>query len=366
MNKLVVLYIGLIFLFACSNEQQLGKTVFEVTDDVKVHEGKVTLSALFPEWRLISLETNDSSLIGGRANKVVQRGSNYYIESQGAILCFGKDGDFIRRIDKKGNGPEDYVEISDFDVIKSESGKWELWISGVNGIKIYDISSGSYLRDIPTGKYVHQFKYVNAHTVLLITSEDKFFQICDLKGNIRKSFMDKDLANSVHKFHQFFNWEGNIAYQLGDTQTAIVYDPTSDRCFMQAILPAWKYALTPEISRRYYEKYGYMEQYKHLMDDYAVLSTIYPVNNKAVFSWIYPGMNYSLMIYSSSACSLFAFSDIVNDIFHSDNNLFLATLLCCDSDDSSTLLFQIPSEGTSGLEEDNFRLLEVKKVTLPF
>lgn len=363
MKKNILFFLTVLLLFSCVNDSKEEPPLYPVNNYTALENEQVKFSTLFKEARIIPLETNEFSLIGGRGNKVLQRDSLFYVHSQNKILCFGYDGRYVQQWDKQGNAPGEYSGISDFDVITQKDQRKELWISGANGIQIYDLLSGNYLKNIPIGEHVHQFQYVNDHTVLIINPEDKVFQVCDLNGNIRQKFMDKDLANSSHKFNQFFRWENKFAYQLGDTQSAIVYDPQTDECSLRAILPVEKNVLTPELSRDYFDKYGYMQQYKYMTQNCMLLSTIRPVDDHTFLTWMLPNKEFAFSILGSSECKTYAYSNIINDMFSSDNNMFFATIICCDSDNPSTLLFQVPMsvvENDEEFEEANFGLLEVK------
>lgn len=366
MNKgITYCLIGIaILLSACtSNRKYAENALFPSGDYMLVSHEKVKLSSLFSQHRLIPLETNDSSLIGGRGNKIIKRDSCFYVESENAILCFNNQGKFLRRIAHQGSGPGEYAEIADFDVVPSPEGGQELWIASVSGLQVYNVISGDFLRKINVNNTIHQFRYVNENTLLTITSDDYIFHVCDLSGHIRKDFYEKDLANSTHKFNQFFSYQGKIAYQIGDTQTAIVYDPETDACDLQPILQPQENMLTPDISREYYDKYGYLEQYEQLGNTYTQLSTIRAIGHNAIFTWIAPERKYLLTTFNSSGYRTVPFSAIENDIIPTSSNLFLATIIACESDPASTWLFQIPAEliqqeGVS--KEDNMWLLEIK------
>ena len=114
--KRIGYYCLMLLAFAsCSRSPQPMEALYPVQGYTDLSQEKVKLSSLFAEYRLIPLETNDSSLIGGRGNKVLQRDSSFYIESENTILSFDNDGHFISRFDKRGSGPEDYIDISDFE-----------------------------------------------------------------------------------------------------------------------------------------------------------------------------------------------------------------------------------------------------------
>lgn len=357
MIKLIFYCLILFLTISCSENKQHDDCIFPVNEYLVPKGGKVKLSELFSRYRIIPLETNDSSLIGGRGNKIIQRDSLLYVHSGNSVLCFGADGHFIYKLDKHGSGPEDYADVSDFDIISPETGKRELWIAGSGGIQIYDATNGKHMRKIPLENPVLQFKYVNNNTVLLITAGDKIFHICNKDGSVRKSFIEKDLANSVHKFCQFFEWKGKVAYQYGDTQTAIVYDPQTDECSLNSVLLPDNKVLTPEISRSYYQQYGYLDQYDEMNKAYTLLLDIRTSSDKAALTWMSPGKQRLLTLISSGVCTTFSFSDITNDIVPSLGSLFLATLTGCESDTPYRLLFKMPSQRPEG-EEDNFWILE--------
>ena len=358
MKNLLIIFIVSFVMTSCVESYNNEKPLFNVNGYLDAKSGNIKLSDIFTNFRIVPLETNNYSIIGGRGNKIIQRDSLFFIQSDNSVLCFGSDGRFVYRFNKQGSGPHDYIYISDFDIVSSEIGKSELWISGPGGIQIYDAANRTHLRKIYLKEHVHQFKYVNKNTILLITTGEKMFQVCNNEGIIRKSFMDRDLANSVHKFCQFFKWDGNIAYQLGDTQTAIVYSIQKDELSLQPVLLPEKNVLTPYISSKYYNQYGYLKQYDKMTEDYTLLLDIRASIDKAILTWVSPRNNRLLTIISPTTYNTYCFSDIINDIFSSHDNLFLSTLTGCESDVPNRLLFKIPSQRQSG-EEDNFWLLEV-------
>ena len=101
MNKVITCcLIGItVLLSACtSNEGCTEEPLFPLGDYMSVASEKVELSSIFPHYRLIPLETNDASLIGGRGNKIIKRDSCFYIQSENTILCFNQEGHFLHRI----------------------------------------------------------------------------------------------------------------------------------------------------------------------------------------------------------------------------------------------------------------------------
>lgn len=369
MRSCVGILIVLLVLFSCSQKQEIDKeSMFPKGDYMSVENEEVKLSSLFSEYRLVSLETNDSCLISGYLrNKILKHDSIYYVLSSNTILCFDLDGHFVRRIAHVGSGPGEYSEIFDFDIISSLDVGKELWISTIGGILVYDAVAGDYIRSMKMNQFVSQFKYVNENTILTIAPEDTIFQVWDMNGNVRKKFMKKDLANSVQSQHQFFTYQGKIVYHYGGTQAGIVYDPDTDECSLQPILQPQANILTPDVNREYYDKYGDRKYYKELANEYITSSTVRILNDQGVFTWIAPGMKFVMTTYTSLGYQTFVYSDkakVINDLLPTIDNQFLATLNYCGSDDS--FLFMIPAETIQkdGVKaDDNPWLLDVKRIT---
>ncbi len=65
----------------------------------------------------IPLETNDSSLVYG-VDKIIHRNQFYYIHDRelSCIFIYSEKGTFVNCLNRKGQGPSEYLDITDFDV----------------------------------------------------------------------------------------------------------------------------------------------------------------------------------------------------------------------------------------------------------
>lgn len=69
----------------------------------------------------IPLETKDSFLIGSIDKIIVQNNKIFILDKiTESIFCFDINGKFLYKIDRKGNGPEEYISIGDFQVNSKE------------------------------------------------------------------------------------------------------------------------------------------------------------------------------------------------------------------------------------------------------
>jgi hypothetical protein len=87
-----------------------------------------------PEWDFCALETNDDCL-AGNIRRIHYRNDLYYILDiqSSVILVFNRNGEFVSKLDKKGGGPDDYIQLSSCTVV----GK-NVWVAGGYDLICYD------------------------------------------------------------------------------------------------------------------------------------------------------------------------------------------------------------------------------------
>ena len=80
-------------------------------------ETNASIEEFIEEVTLVPLETNDECLLG-ELEKIHESDGCLYISDQrkAAVFVFDKSGKYLYKIERRGNGPEEYVEVSDFDV----------------------------------------------------------------------------------------------------------------------------------------------------------------------------------------------------------------------------------------------------------
>ncbi|WP_455674323.1 6-bladed beta-propeller [Phocaeicola sp.] len=115
--------LGVISIILCccscnhSSKEQTGTPVLKVDLDAPV----ASLNALFRKTEVIPLETSDSCLVVTPAD--IQEYNNiYYLYDihTSRVLAFDAQGKFLYPIGHKGQGPGEYVYISDFSINKQQ------------------------------------------------------------------------------------------------------------------------------------------------------------------------------------------------------------------------------------------------------
>lgn len=141
------LIFGFLFLLASCVSKEAELSSEFVTIKVS-SERRINFSDVFEEPEIIKLEQCDSCLIGD-ISKVIKDDSGFYILDRNrseAIFKFDLKGNFIFKIDAKGEGPGQYMLAHDFDLLDKEG---ELIILDLNKRKFlrFNKNSGAFLEE---------------------------------------------------------------------------------------------------------------------------------------------------------------------------------------------------------------------------
>ncbi|MDR0574955.1 MAG: 6-bladed beta-propeller, partial [Tannerella sp.] len=113
-----------LLLFACKQENKTSTdNIVMLTLTEKSFVERVNTSQFFTSVKCIPLSTDDESLIG-EISKVVHHENYIYVSDRFALYRFTEDGLFSGKIDKRGNGPDEYLYISDFEIESTD----KVWI----------------------------------------------------------------------------------------------------------------------------------------------------------------------------------------------------------------------------------------------
>ena len=109
----------LTFLISCKPKQQetKDKTIFIPLAEKK----NLAIDDLFKDVKYIALETNDSSLLtditsASFSKLILKNGYIYTSDISIPLIIFDENGKWIRTIDHKGQGPGEYLNLSQFAV----------------------------------------------------------------------------------------------------------------------------------------------------------------------------------------------------------------------------------------------------------
>lgn len=143
--KLLLPFFICALLAACD-----GSPVKKLTDEVTTisisceKNQVLNLSEFADSIEIIPLETRDNNLIGW-IHRIISTPDRYYLSSAVSyttqkLFVFDKSGKFIRQIGKEGEGPQDYMEMSDFTLVGDSTIK----ITEVYNLTSYD-TEGNFI-----------------------------------------------------------------------------------------------------------------------------------------------------------------------------------------------------------------------------
>lgn len=100
-------------LAACNKQPDGGLKQIEIAETGE--SVTVTTDQIFSSYRIVPLETTDSSLVGGFINIVVTDSNIYWASPQEAFK-FTADGRFVSKINRAGRSGQEYISIEDLQI----------------------------------------------------------------------------------------------------------------------------------------------------------------------------------------------------------------------------------------------------------
>ena len=216
--KKVLVSLLVVFFIMCKQKPQIDHAIFVDIDRPE----RASLFDYFRSIELIPLETSNDALVAG-AGKIINHQGNCYIldPTQSIIFVFDQTGKFLFKIDKKGQGPEEYTFIRDFN-INLFSGNLEL-LEPYGRVQIYDLS-GNYIEtkriEYDGFRAVHMFAALDSHTYVI-------YAIFQPKKIVYFNLDEKKLLHE----------EFEESRRLGSFASNNLYQYKDDRYFFRPIHP---------------------------------------------------------------------------------------------------------------------------------
>ena len=177
-------------LYSCSSDQKnlISNNIVKIEEKYELYNS----SDIFAEVKLIPLETNDNSLLSTVKKVVAENGKFYILDNMGySIFVFSIDGDYLYKIDKRGRGNGEYIEISDFSV--DSLGSISILSSENKSLFEYD-SIGLFTKQYKLPFHADAFENINNNIIVFNGSaQEKRVLIWNKKDNeIIKTYIDYD------------------------------------------------------------------------------------------------------------------------------------------------------------------------------
>jgi hypothetical protein len=155
-KNILFIMISLCLLVACNTKNNANKGHIEVVSssiviDIDQIETKDTIyaSSIFRKVNTIILEDSDNAIIGVIDGMQIFDNFIFVLDSWKAkrLFVFNREGKYIRQIGNSGNGPGEYINISDFCIDPNNRNIYVLdnW---KNTILSYSVDDGKYIGSI--------------------------------------------------------------------------------------------------------------------------------------------------------------------------------------------------------------------------
>ncbi|MDL2245608.1 6-bladed beta-propeller [Parabacteroides sp. OttesenSCG-928-J18] len=176
------------------------------------------ISSIESDIQFIPLETNDSCLIH-EIRKICLVDSLLVIGDNNSILFFESNGRFKNKIDKKGNGPEEYSRLSDFDIDRKTK-VVTILDAGKKQLLHYNFQ-GEYLGRTPIGlwaiKLLDRDNMYYLYSGNQVSDENHYkINIIDKSSENSRGFYETDTHKStylhVHSAENFCFSDSNIYF----------------------------------------------------------------------------------------------------------------------------------------------------------
>lgn len=148
-----LLYLALcFFMIACDSVKDNNGNGAVVINLDEIEKGKIELD----EVEYIPLETTDFSLLG-RIDKVLYQKDKFYVldKKTGGVYVFDRKGKFLSSVCKQGEGPDEYIEMTDMDV--DEEGNIYIADNAKMNIIKYSSPDWSFDKKYHIGEHFHEF-----------------------------------------------------------------------------------------------------------------------------------------------------------------------------------------------------------------
>ena len=195
MKKYNLIILIFLIAFSCKNPEEKHKELITIENALNYKDNTM----VFDDVRFVKFDNNPEALFGSNVKLNIYNGKIYvldyqtqgsYYQTQGSLLCFDGQGNFINKIGKKGKGPEEYLSLYDFGLKEDTI---ELLTRNGNKSSIYKyLPNGAFINKLELGQRATDFEFTPEGNYLINTgyshNDSCRIYILDNKGEVKQSF----------------------------------------------------------------------------------------------------------------------------------------------------------------------------------
>jgi len=254
----------ILLLTSCQGKQRKG---FQETIEIDLEQlNRMPLSQFVSDVTVIPLETNNQTIIG-QISKIQIFNNQLYIldELSNSIMIFDKNGKFIKKLNKIGQGPGEYIRLKDFEV--NENG---LYILDISGRKINHYDTNLNFITKTNLESISSYFTINDNFYWLYNEPNlssNYYQLTkiDQHGKVSvKDFQKKASADS----HEY-NWSSSHVFQKNNTE--FYFSPPYSNSIYIEKGDDWLNAFTFSFGKKTFPKNKNINDYNIADDDFPFI-----------------------------------------------------------------------------------------------
>ena len=199
--------ICIILLAGCNTKRESYRTRQIAKEVIPIPPpANISIEDLVSEWDTLRLEASSKSLLSDARRIQIIDDKLYVLDAPMAILyVFNKEGKYISKICDQGQGPEEYIKISDFEADKTNN-RLLLVDAFSQRLFLYD-TIGNLQKIIPlsfipihiSSDVSQRFIHLNSTITDLsnVANKDHDVWIVNDNGSVTESFLDDDTPNRL-------------------------------------------------------------------------------------------------------------------------------------------------------------------------
>lgn len=354
-----------IFFMGCKKQHGPDNVITHI--DGKLREVKC-LSLIFKLPRIIQLETINESLIGRNINKIKKKNGEYFISFDNkSLVIFDQQGKFLRRIQKKGRAPGEYISLVDFDVLPSGN----IVILDVKKLILYS-NTGEFLKAIPLDIFCYNLKAVDEEHFLIRASGEKYIlYLIDSKGYVVEKQLKREGIPVWGESVAFYTLGNNSIFYQQDCSNDFIFFNTGTKEFTRMNLVSHEERCdilsieTVNKHRKKYEEFNSLEYVEH-NPGLKMIRGVSSYTDYLFFALGSHGVGFKcyLMNTNTNKIEYLLTENTVNDISFTNTFSLLGTAALSDSEDCF-ITYVYPYQIVDGLnessganEQTNYRYLQ--------
>ena len=199
-NQIItLLFFSFALFFSCKNRDQsrLNESGAEKIITLTSIEASFQDTAYFKTPQVVVLETTDESLLSEISRIITDDNLLFIFDNQlDQLFVFDVTGKFIHKINRKGQGPKEYVQVCDFTI---DTENKQIILSADRPAKLmYFTYDGSFIKEDNLPDYYHELVNDGSYIYVDYYMSEETYQLSmiDMKSGFKKEGLEmRDIKN---------------------------------------------------------------------------------------------------------------------------------------------------------------------------